>query len=316
MTVGPEFHINTEVILDQDQPEVASQPVANGRSVVVWQDQFSADRRHGHQGPASTTGPATRSAARSSSPTARGRRRARGGHGRPGQLRRDLDRNVVGTNNNIKAQRFFANGAKNGAVILVATGGPAGVRLQRGHGPGGQLRGQLHGPSPSPTVAGRHGPPLREQRQLALGVRRWRAPSGSESGSSVARSPDGRFSIAYTRGGANENRAEAVQRRGRVDRQPRLGTDAQGRVSPDVAMDRFGNTVVVWAAPARRLRPRHHGPEGVQQRLRGPADVRGQFGGPGVLADGGDGPERRRFRRLLQPARATNGLQQPRSSAR
>src|SRR5687768_10005874 len=36
MSVGPEFHVNTTTVFDQNQVAVASQPVVNGRSVAAW----------------------------------------------------------------------------------------------------------------------------------------------------------------------------------------------------------------------------------------------------------------------------------------
>jgi hypothetical protein len=245
LSVGPQFHINTKVSLAQDAPEVASQPVANGRSVVVWRDQYNTTgdtdiRAQVYDGFGNKVGGeilVTASSRPENEPAV--------AMDAQGNFVVTWSERVNSTNSNIKAQRYFANGARNGTTIQVATStldeyDPSVAMDQSGNF------------VISYTAANSTNSDILARRYASNGALLGAFPvansSATESRSSVARSPDGRFSIAYEVPiGSNENIVlKRYNATGGLLGTHTVGSDARDELQADVAMDRYGNTVVVW----------------------------------------------------------------------
>ena len=252
MSVGPEFHINTKVQFNQHSVAVASQPAANGGSVAVWADQFNAAgtdidiRAQRFDGAGNKVGNEIIVAGSARSETSP-------------SVSMDFRGNFVvvwtdqvsSTNTDIKGQRFFANGNKNGGVIAIANSTSREFDADVAMAAGGNF-------VVSYTV--------QVGSQQDVHARRF-AANGSflstivvanslrnENAASIAMSANGHFSIAYQDelGKFSPGRIQTDIRlkrfgiSGGLIGTHTIANSTQDEGNPDVAMDNFGNTVVVW----------------------------------------------------------------------
>jgi hypothetical protein len=271
MSVGSEFHINTNRAFDQDQVAVASQPAVLGRSVAVWTsvDEIGSGGRN------------IRAQIFDGSGNRVGGEIVVAGirfinESQPSVAMDAQGRFVVAWTEEdglgdtmIRGQRFFANGVKNGGVMTLAND---------------PTRKEFD-PDVAMDAAGnfvvsftfQNEPPLLTQaRALTVNTdflrvdtdilaRRFSSngtllgtivvagSTADERNSSIARSPDGRFSIAFQKdlrlanGGIDQNiNLKRFSATGTLLGNHSIAASARPEIAPDVAMDRAGNTIVVW----------------------------------------------------------------------
>lgn len=247
--VGPEIHVNTATALHQTQVDVGSAPVAGGQSVMVWRHQFNGS---------------------GTDTDIRGQRYDQFGNRLGGEFTiaanifRESEPSVAvaangsfvvvwtedvnnSGNTNIVAQRFFANGVANGPRIQVAT----------------DTRREFD-PSVAMDAAGNFVVSYTLQfsgTDLDVYARRYNAAGVSlgttvvagsglnEFSSSVARTADGRFAVAYQiNNGATG--ADIQLRRysaaGGLVGTHTIANSTRAELDPEVAMDAFGNAMVAY----------------------------------------------------------------------
>ncbi|AMV29614.1 hypothetical protein VT84_34790 [Gemmata sp. SH-PL17] len=250
--VGPELHVNTITSLYQDQVAVSSSPASNGGSVVAWRHQYNTSgtdtdihiQRYDQFGNR-LGGEITVAAGifRESQPSV-----AMDGAGNFVVVWVD-DVNNSG-NTNILAQRFFANGNRNGGVITVANDARA-----------------EYDPDVAMDWAGNFAVSYTLQysaNDRDVYVRRF-AANGTAIGSnvvagsglneysaSIARTADGRFAVAYQidRPSGNSIDSDILLNRytaaGALQTSQAVANTGRNEYSPDIAMDAFGNTTLVY----------------------------------------------------------------------
>src|SRR5262245_49565463 len=263
MTVGLEFHINSDTFLDQHQVAVASQPVANGRSVAVWTSQRDLDGRNTDLKAQLYDGFGSRIGGEITvANSIYNEREASVAMDAFGSFVVVWTEDVViaGGDTMIRGQRFFASGARNGGVMTLANN-----LLLKESDPDVAMDtfGSFvvsHTVEFTPT---NHDVLARRfsSNGASLGSIFVATTSSDEQLSSVARSPDGRFSVAYQTdqsfgglGGFVFAKHGIVLKRysaaggllGRHD----ITSSFASVMDPDVAMDRFGNSVVVYEGAA------------------------------------------------------------------
>ena len=154
---------------------------------------------------------------------------------------------VSSANTDVKAQRYFANGLRNGGIITIA----GSARNESDSSVGMSQSGNF---VVSYTVQNSTDRDIHARRFANTGTLLSTiivaGTQNDELHSSLARCPDGRFSIAFEVSDGESNRDVTLQRytaSGKNIGTHAIGTDLKPDRAPDVAMDRFGNTIVVWA---------------------------------------------------------------------
>ena len=250
--VGPELHVNSITSLHQDQVAVSSSPASNGGSVVAWRHQYNTSgtdtdihiQRYDQFGNRAG-GEITVAAGiyRESQPAV-----AMDGAGNFVVVWVD-DVNNSG-NTNVLAQRFFANGTRNGGTIAVANDARA-----------------EYDPDVAMDWAGNFAVSYTFQysaNDRDVYVHRFAANGASigttivagsglnEYSASIARTGDGRFAVAYQidRPSGNSIDSDIILNRytaaGALQTSQAVANTSRGELSPDIAMDAFGNTTLVY----------------------------------------------------------------------
>jgi hypothetical protein len=258
VTPAPEMHINTTTFFDQSQVAVASQPVANGRSVTVWTsvDEIGSGGQNVKaqlfDGAGNRIGGELNVAG------------IRFKNENNPAVAMDAQGNFVvvwtedvtdpGGDTMIRGQRFFASGAKNGGVLTIANDSrpesfPDVAMDQSGNFVVSYTLRTSTAPFDSDVLARRF-----SSNGTFLGSITVAGTSFAEYSSSVAMSPDGRFSIAYTVNEiTSQNRIDndIILKRfsasgGLLGRHDITTSNYFYDQEADVAMDRAGNAVVAY----------------------------------------------------------------------
>jgi len=269
MSVGPEFHINTERIFDQSQVAVASQPTLNGRSVAAW----TSVNEIGNAGQ------------NISAQIFDGAGNRVGGEIDVADIRfinesepsvaMDAAGNFVvvwkeevlgpGSDTMIRGQRFFASGAKNGGVMLIANSTAKESDPDVAMDAFGRFVVSYTVANPIPvleqaTTSGLVVTPIFgsgldvQAKRFAsngtlLSTINVATSTNSEHSSSIASSPDGRFSIGFQTsqlGRQADIRLKRFTATGALLGNHLISASIKADIDPEIAMDRFGNTIVVW----------------------------------------------------------------------
>jgi hypothetical protein len=247
--VGPELHVNTTTALNQSQVDVASRPVAGGGSVVVWTHQYNSSgsdtdiRAQRYDGAGNKVGGEISVAAniyQESQPS----------------VAMDANGNFVvvwvdnvsnSGNTNIVAQRYFANGVANGPRIQVATDARREFDPSVAMDSAGNFVVSYtlaYSSTDLDVYAKRYsaGGALLGTQVVAGGTR-------NEHSSSVARTWDGRFAIAYQIDQAATG-SDIMLRRytagGALVNTHAIANSTRNEFDPEAAMDWYGNTMVVY----------------------------------------------------------------------
>ena len=254
LSVGPEFHVNTMVLNDQSSADVACQPALNGRCVVVWDDRYDNGQSPGNFVLAQIyDGLGNRIGGEIIVTFTDG--------GNQPSVAMDAQGNFVvawterlgGINwANIKAQRYFANGTPNGGNISVASDG---LRAEYNPSVAMDSSGNFvvsyslaFSSNNTDVLARRYA-----NNGTFLGSITVAASGLHEYNAAVARSPDGRFSIVYaidrlvSGGGKNSDiKLNRYSSTGGLLGSHAITSSSVIEWNPEVAMDRNGNTVVVY----------------------------------------------------------------------
>jgi hypothetical protein len=247
--VGPELHVNTATALNQSQVDVASQPVAGGWSVAAWTHQYNSTgtdtdiRVQRYDGAGNKVGGEITVAAniyQENSPS----------------VAMDANGNFVvvwvenvanSGNTNIVAQRFFSNGTVNGPRIQVATD----ARREFDPSVAMDAAGNFvvsytlaYSSSDLDVYAKRYA-----ANGAFLGSMVVAGGARNEYSSSVARTWDGRFAIAYQIDQAATS-SDIMLRRytagGSLVNTHAIANSTRAETDPEVAMDWYGNTMVTY----------------------------------------------------------------------
>jgi hypothetical protein len=248
--VGPELHINTITSNAQMMSDTASQPAANGKTVHVWVHKVSADntdiRAQIYNGSGSKVGGeiVVASSVRYELDPA---------------VAVDLQGNFVvvwtdqvsSSNVDIKARRFSSSGAALGGSFTVAGDSRNEWEPDVAKADNGDfvVSYTLDYSSTDKDVKAKRF----NSAGTLLGTVNVAVLSRNEHDSSVARTADGRFAVAYqddvprAGGGVNTNiKLKRYSSAGALLGTHDIANTDPSEWNPDVAMDRDGNTVVVY----------------------------------------------------------------------
>ena len=235
-----ETHVNTTTANNQFEPDTASN--ASGRSVVVWTHRFSAtdtdikaqifDANGNKVGSEITVANSGRNESDSAVSM-----------DSFGDFVVVWEDTVSSLNHNIMAQRFNSSGAKRGSAITVASESKDEFDPSIASASNGDFvvsytlnfsTGDLD------VKAKRYSDSGALQSSISVGT----TSADDERSSSVARTPDGRFAIAFV--GNNGITLKLYGTTGNLVNTRTIVSGTSSADKPSVSMDNSGNTVVAW----------------------------------------------------------------------
>ncbi|VTR92770.1 VBCS repeat-containing protein OS=Isosphaera pallida (strain ATCC 43644 / DSM 9630 / IS1B) GN=Isop_0876 PE=4 SV=1 [Gemmata massiliana] len=250
--VGPELHVNSITSLNQDQVAVASSPAPGGGSVVAWRHQYSTSgtdtdihvQRYDQLG--NKLGGEITVAANfdlENQPSV--------AMDRAGNFVVVWVDNINNSGNtNVLAQRFLANGTRNGGVIAVANDARAEYDPDVAMDAAGNFAVSYtfqFSATDSDVYVHRFA-----ANGASIGTTLVAASGLNEYSGSIARTADGRFAVAYQidhlsgRSLDSDVMLNQYAANGTLQTSRVIANTTRVEISPDVAVDAFGNATVVY----------------------------------------------------------------------